>query len=170
MLAAAVHLVLTDFQEVKHRGLVGELGIDGQGLYRHTYGALETLVGTSVIDGGKQRLLFTSIFCQQEGIGRHEEITPIDAVVLTELLYPIHTYIQCPRQRSLRFPLQFPIGEQRCVAVATIENLGVPLLVFLESRRVALLGFSQSQFLLRHVLRCQDAAAISGLHVVKHDV
>ena len=54
VLAAAVHLVLAGFQEVKYSGLVGELGIDGQGLYRHAYGALETLVGTSVINGGKQ--------------------------------------------------------------------------------------------------------------------
>ena len=54
VLAAAVHLVLAGFQEVKYSGLVGKLGIDGQGLYRHAYGALETLVGTSVINGGKQ--------------------------------------------------------------------------------------------------------------------
>ena len=94
----------------------------------------------------------------------------MDAVVFTELLYLIQTDIQCPRQRSLRFPLQLQIGEQRRVAVATIEILGVPLLVLLESRRLALLGFNQSQLLLRHVLRCKNAATISGLYVVKHDV
>ena len=61
VLAAAYHLFLTGFHEVKHGGVVGEFGIDRQRLHCHANGMLEFRFGAAVEDRGEQRFLFVVV-------------------------------------------------------------------------------------------------------------
>ena len=58
VLTYTTHLVLTCLQVIQHLGLVVKLGIHRQRLDRHTYGVQKALIGTTVINRRKQRLLF----------------------------------------------------------------------------------------------------------------
>ena len=80
-------LLLAGFQEVQHRGVISELGIDGQRLHRHTYGMEEPLVSTSVVNSGEQCLLLVVILCQKIRVSCGEEGILIDTVGLAESLY-----------------------------------------------------------------------------------
>ena len=50
VLAAAVHLFLIGFHEVKHGGFIGKLGVNGQRLHRHANGMLELRFGAAVVN------------------------------------------------------------------------------------------------------------------------
>ena len=101
MLAHTAHLILTSFQIVEHFRLVVKLSIDGQRLHRHTHRVEETFVGTSVVNRGKQRLLFIIIFSQQEAVNRRKEITLEDAFLLTESVHFGHLHVECTHHTGL---------------------------------------------------------------------
>ena len=94
VLAAADHLFLAGFQEVKHGGLIRELGINGQRLHGHADGMLELLLGTAVEDRGEWRFMLVVVLGQQERIGRREESAFLDAVGLAEGIHPIHVGVE----------------------------------------------------------------------------
>ena len=54
MFAATSHLLLILLQQLQHGGVTGKLGIDRKRLYRHTHRVQETLIGATIINGGKQ--------------------------------------------------------------------------------------------------------------------
>ena len=101
MLAHSAHLILAGFQIVEHLGIVVELGIYGQRLHRHTHGVQETFVGTAVVNGCEQRLLFIVIFSQKEAIDRRKEIALENAIFLAECIYFGHIHVKCPHHTGL---------------------------------------------------------------------
>ena len=137
MLAHTAHLILTGLQIVYHLGLIVKLGIDGQRLHRHTHRVQEALVGTSVVDGGEERLLFIIIFGQQETVSRREEIALEDAFLLAECVHLGHLHIERPHHTGLRVLRLLKVGHQLGEAVAAVEVLGIPLLAFVEGCRLA---------------------------------
>ena len=101
MLSNTPHLLLPGFQVVKHLGLIVESRIDGQRLHRHAYGVKETLVGTTVVDGGEQRFLLIIILSQQKAIGRCKEVALENTFVFAESIHLRHVHTQRPHHRSL---------------------------------------------------------------------
>ena len=155
MLAHTAHLVLTSLQVVEHLRFVIELSIDGQRLYRHSHRVEETLVCTSVVDRGKQRLLFIIIFGQQETVDRRKEIALEDAVLLTESIHFGHLHIECPHHTGLRVLRLLQVRHQLRKAVTTVKVLGIPLLAFIKGRRLAQLCLCNSHLRHRHRLWLQ---------------
>ena len=128
----------------------------------------ETLVGTAVVDGCKQRLLFVVVSGQQETVGCREEIALEDAIVLAELIYPRHVNAERPHHGGLAVHGLIQVGHQWRITVAAIEVLGIPLLALLESRCLAKSFFSQSYFSHRHRLGLQRTATINLIHIAQH--
>ena len=170
VLAAADHLFLTGFQEVEHRSVVGELGVNGQRLHRHANGMLELRIGATVEHRGEQRFLLVVVLGQQEGIGRREECAFFDAVGLAESIHPIHVDAESAEHISVRVLGYFKVGEELGEGVAAVEVLGIPLFAFLESGRFAHLGFGKGEFLHRHLLGSQRATVVGRLHVANDNM
>ena len=168
MLAHTAHLILTSLQVVKHLGLIVKLGIDGQRLHRHTDGMQEALVGTSVVDGGEERLLFIIVFGQQETVGRREEIALEDAFLLAECVHLGHLHVERPHHTGLAVLRLLKVGHQLGEAVATVEVLCIPLLAFVEGSRLAQLCLSRRHLCHRHRLWFQCSATVNLVYVAEH--
>ena len=90
MLAASAHQFLSGLQIIKYGGLGGELGIDGKRLHKHTYGVIELLRLSAVVDRVEKRFLLVVELGQQIGVGHSEQRALEDSVLLAELLYAVH--------------------------------------------------------------------------------
>ena len=170
VLAAAVHLFLIGFHEVKHGGFVGELGVNGQRLHRHANGMLELRFGAAVINRVEQRFLLVVVFSQQVGIGRCEKGALFDVVGLAEGIHPIHVDIEDADQMGIRLSGNLAVREKLCERVAAVEVLGIPLFAFLEGGRFALLGFVKGQFPHRHFFRSERATVVGRLHIANDNI
>ena len=168
VLAHTAHLILTSLQIVEYPGLIVELGIDGQRLHRHTDGVQETLVGTTVVDGGEERLLFIIIFGQQEAVGRREEIALEYAILLAECVHLGHLHVERPHHTGLAVFRILKIGHQLCEAVAAVEVLCIPLLAFVKGSRLAQFGLSRCHLGHRHRLWFQRTASVDLVYVAEH--
>ena len=170
MPAHTAHLILPCFQIVEHLGLVIKLGVDGQRLHRHTHRMQEPLVRTSIVDGGKQRLLFIIIFCKQETIGRCEEIALEDALFLAKAVNTCHIHTQRPHHRGLTMLWLFKVWHQLGKTITAVEVLCIPLFAFLESRRLPQLSLCFCHLCHRHSLRFQHLSVVGFLHICQHDL
>ena len=168
MFTHPAHLVLSSFQIVEHLGVARKLGIHRQRLHRHTHGVQETLVGTSVVDGGEQRLLFVVVSGQQETVGRCKEIALEDTLLLTESIHLGHVHVECPHHRRLAVLRFLQVGYELCETVAAVEVLGIPLLAFVEGRRLAQFCLGDSHFGHCHRLGLQCFACVGLLQVAQH--
>ena len=128
----------------------------------------EALVGTTVIDGGKQRLLFIVIFSQEETIGRCEEIALEDAVLLAEGIHLFHLHIKSAHHRCFRMFFHFQVGHQLCEAVATVKVLCIPLLALLEGCRLTQLCLCRRHLCHCHRLGLQRTTIIHLVDVAEH--
>ena len=102
VLSAAVHLLLAGSQEVEHGGVVGEFGVDGQRLHRHTRGMEELGLGTSVIHRGEQCFLLVVVFRQEVGVCGIEKGALFDAVGLAEGTDALHIGAEDAEQMGVR--------------------------------------------------------------------
>ena len=170
MLAAAFHLLLTCFQEVKHGGFVGEFGINGYCLHCHAHGMFELWFGTTVVNRGEQRLLIVVVFGQQIGIRRCKEGAFFDVVGLAESIHPIHVNTENADLMGVRLSGDFKVGNELGKRVATVKSLGIPLFAFLEGGCFAHLGFGKGQFPQRHFLGSKRVTVIGCLHITNDNI
>ena len=170
VLAAADHLLLTGFQVVEDGGVVGELGVDGQCLYRHADGVLELRVGAAVEDGGEEGFLLVVVLGQQERIGRREEGAFFYAVGLAEGIDSVHVGGEGAELLAVRLFGDFQVGHELGEGVAAVEVLGIPLFGLLEGGCLAHLGFGQGIFLHRHLLGSQRVAVVGFLHIANDNM
>ena len=112
MLPLPRHLLLSRSQEVEHRSVVLELGIDGKRPYQHRHRMGQSLVGSSVVNRVEQHLLLATVFSQQKGIGSREECALVDAVLLAEGVHAgrLHHHRSC--QQTLLRLLILQVGQQ----------------------------------------------------------
>ena len=169
MLTAAIHLLLAGLEVVQHGGLVGEGGINGQRLHRHTHGMLETLVCATIVDGIEEGFLLVVVLCQKVGVNRCKQGTFIDTVLFAEGIHLGHVGTHYALHVRLRVFLDFQVGKKLGEGVATVEVLGVPAFALLESVGLAQLGLSNGQFRLCQLLRSERATVIDRLHIVNQD-
>ena len=90
VLAASAHLLLSGFQVVEYGCLGGKLRIDGKRLHKHTYGVVELLRLSAVVDRVEKCFLLVVELGQQISVGHREERALENSVLLAELVNAVH--------------------------------------------------------------------------------
>ena len=128
----------------------------------------QLLVGATVMNRAKQRLLLVVVLRQQIAVGSREEGALVDAMLFAVGFHLIHVNHHLPRKLGLTacfFPFGKYVAQQRTIHVATVKVIRIPFLVDLEVSRLAPGIFRRCHLSHRFFLRLKRFSSVGLLDV-----